>query len=262
MMHHDPANWTFQQWLTLLLFPFCGGLISFYQHHKKRMYCKDARPFNMIEFIAEISTSSCVGVAVGFFLVPIDIESAWIYAIVGFSGYSANRILFLSQNIAEYKLISWSGVNKDDFNNILKTHGQDDLDKLDSLESLESDGVCLPVWQAFYLIEQGIAMRHMLWPKNQFVSMPTTGKIHLKAENLWSEPNAAFGRTQPDQLVLILPSISIKMPNGQILPGWTPSVQDMSIPGWIRVSDTEITGIAQQSPTTEGHTDQTEAQSD
>jgi hypothetical protein len=41
--------------------------------------------------------------------------------------------------------------------------------------------------------------------------------------------------------VLVLPAITLRLPDGRTAAGWTPSVTDLLIPGWSRLEDGEGT---------------------
>ena len=110
-------------------------------------------------------------------------------------------------------------------------------------------GACVPYYHAMYAVQQeGVPMRHVLWPKGHFISMPVKASFEVTADQLWSQANAKFARRQTDQKLLILSTITLNMGDGNVVNGWTPSVTDMSIPGWMVVPDEEI---APQAPNQE-----------
>jgi hypothetical protein len=93
---------------------------------------------------------------------------------------------------------------------------------------------CFDFGVAYTLIKRGEAVKYVNWPEGQWVTMPTTGRIQVKASELWAKPNADFARRQEDQTVLVLPSMSQKLPDGTIINGWTPTALELTLPGWMR----------------------------
>jgi Protein of unknown function (DUF2829) len=60
----------------------------------------------------------------------------------------------------------------------------------------------------------------------------TPGTKRIPAENIWSPNNREYAESLPDQVVEVLPAITMKTATGEILMGWTASQIDMLAEDW------------------------------
>jgi CHASE2 domain-containing sensor protein len=87
----DPFSYPAVAYLWVIVWSAAGGIVSF----RQKMLRGDARAFNMVEFIGEVTTSSFVGV-ISFWLceyseVPKLLEAV----IIAVSGHMGTRAIFI-----------------------------------------------------------------------------------------------------------------------------------------------------------------------
>ncbi len=231
MMHYIPRNpveWDISTWAWVAFFVMFGGALNWLTKN----HSGQPRQSNIVGLLGDLTLSLLIGIPTFMVLHGgTNLDTMVSLGISIAAGHGGTRFICKAEALANAYVCKMSGIT------------QADLARFESPASYASNGVCLPIHQALtLLIEQGIPMRHVLWPANQWISMPTGGKIPVKAENLWSKANSDFARRRSDQTVFVVPAITMKLPNGEIINGWTPSVIDMSIPGWMPVEATDIEG--------------------
>jgi hypothetical protein len=70
--------------------------------------------------------------------------------------------------------------------------------------------------------------------KGMWLSL-TPGFKRVRAASIWSENNRAYAESLPDQVVEVLPSITMKTATGELLMGWLASQTDMLAEDWTLV---------------------------
>jgi Protein of unknown function (DUF2829) len=70
--------------------------------------------------------------------------------------------------------------------------------------------------------------------KGMWLSL-TEGTKRVPARNMWSPNNREYALSLPDQVVEVLPSITMKTATGEILMGWLASQTDMLAEDWTLV---------------------------
>lgn len=73
--------------------------------------------------------------------------------------------------------------------------------------------------------------RHEWNSKGMWLSL-TPGTKRVPAANIWSLNNRAYAESLPDQVVEVLPAITMKMATGEILMGWFATQVDMLAEDW------------------------------
>lgn len=71
--------------------------------------------------------------------------------------------------------------------------------------------------------------------KGMWLSL-TPGIKRVHADNIWSPNNRSYARSLPDQVVEVLPAITMKTATGEILMGWLASQTDMLAEDWSEVA--------------------------
>ncbi len=71
--------------------------------------------------------------------------------------------------------------------------------------------------------------------KGMWLSLSGPGVRYVPAASFWSRHNAEFAASNPDGTAPVLPSITMKTANGEILMGWLASQTDMLAEDWTLV---------------------------
>ncbi len=69
--------------------------------------------------------------------------------------------------------------------------------------------------------------------KGMWLSLSNNGTARVHADAFWSENNAEYALTQPDDCATVLPCITMKTATGEILMGWLASQTDVLAEDWI-----------------------------
>lgn len=67
--------------------------------------------------------------------------------------------------------------------------------------------------------------------KGMWLSL-TPGTKRVPASSIWSKNNREYAETLPEQVVEVLPAITMKTATGEILMGWLASQTDMLAEDW------------------------------
>ena len=88
--------------------------------------------------------------------------------------------------------------------------------------------------EALNALKTGLPVTREGWNgKDMFISL--SGKLEgnpVKADNFWSESNRAYAKTQPNQELVVLPCITMKLSSGRVFMGWQPSQLDILAEDW------------------------------
>lgn len=86
--------------------------------------------------------------------------------------------------------------------------------------------------QALRKLKQGERVCRAGWNgKGMWLSL-TPGSKTVQAANIWSKNNREYAESLPDQVVEVLPAITMKTATGEILMGWLASQTDMLAEDW------------------------------
>jgi len=97
MPEKDPANYPLLTYLWVIAISSWGGVVSFY----RKMKAGRARPFNVIEFIGELTTSAFVGVITFWMCESAEIGQLMSAALIGISGHMGSRAIWQFEQWAE-----------------------------------------------------------------------------------------------------------------------------------------------------------------
>lgn len=92
--------------------------------------------------------------------------------------------------------------------------------------------------QALELLKQGKKVARAGWNgKGMWLSLsgPTMGVRYVDADAFWSKNNADFARTQEECMAPVLPCVTMKTAQGEIMMGWVPTQTDMLAEDWEEV---------------------------
>jgi hypothetical protein len=86
---------------------------------------------------------------------------------------------------------------------------------------------------ALRALKKGRKVQRVGWNgKGMWLSL-TPGVKALPAADVWSPNNRAYAQTLPNQVVEVLPSITMKTATGELLMGWLASQTDMLAEDWV-----------------------------
>lgn len=100
MPEKDPANYPLFTYLWVVAIASWGGVVSFY----RKMKAGRTRPFNVVEFIGEITTSAFVGVLTFWMCESAGINTLISAALIGISGHMGSRAIWQFEKWAERRL--------------------------------------------------------------------------------------------------------------------------------------------------------------
>jgi len=100
MLEKDPTSYSLitYGWVTLLA--AWGGVVSFLSKVKAGA----ARPFNLVEFVGEVSTSAFSGLLTFWGCEAAGFEPLWTAVLVGISGHMGARALYEIELLVHRKL--------------------------------------------------------------------------------------------------------------------------------------------------------------
>ena len=97
MLEKDPSNYEWFTYAWVILISMWGGVVSF----MNKVTAGSARPFNLAEFIGEISTSGFVGVLTFWLCESTQVDKLLSAALVGVAGHMGSRAIFLIERRVE-----------------------------------------------------------------------------------------------------------------------------------------------------------------
>lgn len=100
MPEKDPTNYSYFTYLWVIAIASWGGAVGFY----RKMKSGRARPFNIVEFVGEISTSAFVGLLTFWMCESASINPFISAALVGISGHMGSRAIWQFERWAERRL--------------------------------------------------------------------------------------------------------------------------------------------------------------
>lgn len=233
MMHDipkDPTDWDATVWGWVALMIAFGGVYNWMM--ARRQGKKSA---SVVSFLGELTLCEVVGIPVFMAIhggtdTAVGISVAFAIA----AGHYGTRFVCKAEALANAYACKVMGISQEELRKF----------EADANEAANLAG-CFDFGIAFTIIKRGEAVRYIAWPENQWVTMPVSGKIEVKATDIWAKPNAEFARRQSDQTVLVLPCMSQKLADGTIINGWTPTALELIMPGWMRV---ELPATTEQKP--------------
>jgi hypothetical protein len=72
--------------------------------------------------------------------------------------------------------------------------------------------------------------------KGMWLALSCDGSREVPAANFWAPANRAWAEQQPNRTAMVLPSITMKTANGEILMGWLASQTDMLAEDWVALT--------------------------
>lgn len=108
MPEKDPTTYAALTYVWIIVLSCVGGIVSFMRKVKSR----EARPFNVPEFLGEILTSGFTGVITFYLCEWANLNQLLTAALVGISGHMGSRALILFERWAEKRFTG--GINDGD----------------------------------------------------------------------------------------------------------------------------------------------------
>jgi predicted CDP-diglyceride synthetase/phosphatidate cytidylyltransferase len=89
----DPSSYTWLTYLWVSLWAMLGGAVNFYAKIKTGQ----ARPFNLVEGIGELATSSFVGILTFWLCEWGRVDPLLSACFIGISGHMGSRVMFTAE---------------------------------------------------------------------------------------------------------------------------------------------------------------------
>jgi hypothetical protein len=229
----NPVEWTLNTWMWVAFVVAFGGVYNWLSKAREAGATGDRRRCSIVSLLGELALCELVGIPVFMALHGgTELAVGLTVAAAIAAGHYGTRFICKVDAFANAYACKATGLSQAD------------------IRAFEQEGYasgciggCFDFGYAFALLKQGLPVRHVLWPEGQWVAMPPDSAIPVKASSLWPDPapGAGYARRLADQTVLVLPAITLRLPDGRTAAGWTPSVTDLLIPGWSRLEDGEGT---------------------
>lgn len=100
MPHKDPTSYSMITYFWVTVLSAWGGVVSFLAKVRTGV----ARPFNLVEFVGEITTSAFSGLLTFWGCEAAEFDPLWTAVLVGISGHMGARALYQIELLAQRKL--------------------------------------------------------------------------------------------------------------------------------------------------------------